>query len=56
MLTADNVAAIAQICLCLDGLALAIELAAALIKLFSPSVLLARLDRRLVLLTGVPHD
>jgi len=48
--------AIAEICHRLDGLPLAIELAAARIKLFPPEELLAWLDRRLPLLTGGPRD
>lgn len=56
VLTPDNAAAVAQICIGLDGLPLAIELAAARIKLFSPAALLARLDQRLTLLTGGAHD
>ncbi len=55
-LTADNAAAVARICIDLDGLPLAIELAAARIKLFSPAALLARLDQRLTLLIGGAHD
>jgi predicted ATPase/DNA-binding SARP family transcriptional activator len=47
-----NAAAIAEICARLDGLPLAIELAAARSKLLSPQALLKRLDRRLSLLTG----
>jgi hypothetical protein len=47
---------VAEICIRLDGLPLAIELAAAKIKLFSPAALLARLQQRLTLLTGGPHD
>lgn len=43
---------VAEICRRLDGLPLAIELAAARIKLFSPTVLLQRFDRRLPLLSG----
>jgi len=47
---------VTEICRRLDGLPLAIELATARIKLFSPQGLLARLDRRLALLTGGPRD
>jgi predicted ATPase len=56
VLTTDNAAAVAQICIGLDGLPLAIELAAARLKLFSPAALLSRLNQRLALLTGGPHD
>ena len=55
-LTDENAAAVVDICRRLDGLPLAIELAAACSKLFSPQLLLARLDRRLALLTGGPED
>ena len=48
--------AVAEVCIALDGLPLAIELAAAKVKLFSPPALLARLQQRLTLLTGGPHD
>jgi predicted ATPase len=54
--TNENAPAIAEICARLDGLPLAIELAAARIKLFSPPALLARLERRLPLLTGGGRD
>jgi predicted ATPase/DNA-binding CsgD family transcriptional regulator len=54
--TTDNAATIAEICLRLDGLPLAIELAAARIALFPPQALLARLDRRLQVLTGGARD
>lgn len=56
VLTATNAAAVAQICIGLDGLPLALELAAARIKVFSPAALLARLHQRLTLLTGGAHD
>lgn len=52
----NNIRAVAEICSDLDGLPLAIELAAAKIKFFSPSALLARLRKRLNLLTGGAHD
>jgi predicted ATPase len=47
---------IAEICRRLDGLPLAIELAAAWTRLLAPAALLARLDRRLPLLVDGPHD
>ena len=50
--TQANARAIAEICVQLDGLPLAIELAAARIRLLSPQALLARLTRRLEVLTG----
>ena len=55
-LTADNAAAIAEICARLDGLPLAIELAAATTKVLSPQALLARLVHRLPLLGGASRD
>lgn len=55
-LTPANAASIARICTRLDGLPLALELAAARTKLLSPQALLARLDRRLPLLTGGAND
>jgi predicted ATPase/Tfp pilus assembly protein PilF len=51
-LTAANAPAIAEVCFRLDGLPLAIELAAALIKMLPPQALLKRLEKRLPLLTG----
>ncbi len=55
-LTATNSDAVAEICRRLDGLPLAIELAAARIPLFPPKLLLDRLDERLKLLTAGGRD
>ncbi len=51
-LTESNAQAIAEICVRLDGLPLAIELATARIKLLPPAAILARLSQRFELLTG----
>lgn len=56
LLTAGNARDIAEICLRVDGLPLAIELAAARLKLLSPQALLARLSQRLQVLTGGVQD
>jgi non-specific serine/threonine protein kinase len=52
----EETQAIAELCHRLDGLPLAIELAAARVKLFSPRAMLARLDRRFELLTSGGRD
>jgi predicted ATPase len=54
--TNENAPAVAEICHRLDGLPLAIELAAARVKLFSPEALLSHLDNRLKFLAEGPRD
>ena len=55
-LTSSNERAVAEICVRLEGLPLAIELAAARIKLLPPHALLKRLSHRLGVLTGGAQD
>ena len=55
-ITNENAPAVAEICARLDGLPLAIELAAARIKLLPPKAILTRLANRLKLLTGGAKD
>src|SRR5919202_3158067 len=56
LVTNANALAVAEICVHLDGLPLAIELAAARSKLFTPEALLRRLEHRLAVLTGGARD
>jgi len=55
-LTQENARTVGEICIRLDGLPLAIELAAARIKLLTPQAMLQRLESRLKLLTGGARD
>jgi predicted ATPase/DNA-binding SARP family transcriptional activator len=55
-ITADNAAAVVEICHRLDGLPLAIELAAARIRVLPPQAMLTRLQGRLELVAGKDRD
>jgi predicted ATPase len=55
-LTRENIGAVAEICRRLDGLPLAIELAAARVKTLAPAAMLQQLDRRLDWLTHGARD
>ena len=54
--TPRNAAAVARICACLDGLPLALELAAARTRVLSPEQLAERIDERFQLLVGGPRS
>ena len=55
-LTDTTAPAVTEICVRVDGLPLALELAAARCRLLTPEAILERLEHRLLLLTGGPRD
>ena len=55
-LVPENLQAVERICIALEGVPLALELAAARIRILSPAALLDRLDRQLALLVGGRRD
>jgi predicted ATPase/class 3 adenylate cyclase len=55
-LSEDNASAVAEVCVALDGLPLALELAAARTRVLSPTALLERVERPLALLEGGARD
>jgi predicted ATPase/DNA-binding CsgD family transcriptional regulator len=55
-LTPGSARALADVCIGLDGLPLALELAAARLRVYTPSELAFRLERRMALLTSSPRD
>ena len=54
--TPENAAAVAELCRRLDGLPLALELAAVRVRTLTPAAMVERLESRLKLLTGGPRD